>query len=530
MKKTYFYNFNLRLVATFFVLFCLFLFTVLKIISINLKDYDKLAAEQSSIKIEAGNTRGSILDKNGFPLTNSKTVNLAAINPTKSAISEVNSLLKGEERAKALEQLNNNKPCLCILPYNNNVNGITVKTVPVRVTENTVCHHIVGYLDGEYNGAYGIEKAYNDILGDKTPLVANFTSDGKGNVLLGVEPYFTGGEDALSNAVYLTIDINIQKQVEEISKDLTTGAVVVAESKSNKIVAMVSLPDFSPYDISASLSKENSPLVNKCLNCYNVGSAFKPAIAAGAIKEGLVDYTVDCTGSLSIENRVFNCHKRDGHGSTDLISAIKNSCNCYFYNLSGKMSSDALYKSAEYFSLSGRTKIADNLYSDFGVIPSKTKLNTLSSKANFAIGQGDVMLSPVSMLNLYSAIANGGEYYIPSVVEKTIIDGVSHPYDKGLPTKAIDSKTAEFLKRAMIEVIESGTGVEAKSDKVSAAGKTATAETGRIDQNGNRITNSWFCGFFPVEDPKYTVIIMSDGKHNKTPAEIFKAISETITR
>ena len=103
MKKTYFYNFNLRLVATFFVLFCLFLFTVLKIISINLKDYDKLAAEQSSIKIEAGNTRGSILDKNGFPLTNSKTVNLAAINPTKSAISEVNSLLKGEERAKALE-------------------------------------------------------------------------------------------------------------------------------------------------------------------------------------------------------------------------------------------------------------------------------------------------------------------------------------------------------------------------------------------------------------------------------------------
>lgn len=529
IKKPYEYNFPLRCGVCFFVVFCLFLFSVLRIISIDSRNYDELQTEQSSYTIAVGSPRGSILDTNGVAITNSKMQTIAAINPTAAAINAVKGTLEGEEADRVLTLLTSGKPAVCVLPYEIECDGITCINVPVRVTENTVAHHIVGYLDGDGLGADGIEYAYNDLLSDENVLTAAFSVNGKGEVLLGVEPTFSGGTEKLSNAVWLTLDINIQKKLEKLSAPLLSGAVLVAETKTNKIRAAVSLPDFSPSDISASLTGENSPMLNKTLNCYNIGSAFKPCIAAAAIEENLGDYTVECSGKTVIEKRTFNCHKTDGHGIQSLKDAIKNSCNCYFYELSCKLGSNKIYKAAEIFSLGGKIKLGENLFTANANLPGKGQLTSSSAMANFGIGQGDIMLSPISMLNLYSAIANGGKYYMPSIVEKTTESGKTRDFDIKSPTRVMNKDTADIIKTALIEVIESGTGTAAKSEKVTAAGKTATAQTGRRYEDGTEITNSWFCGFFPADNPKYTCIIMADGRYEKSPAEIFKEISECLS-
>ena len=514
----------------FFVVLLLFLFCALRILSIDLKDYDKKAREQTTLSIPVLAVRGSIVDKNGVPITNSKMQTIAAINPTKQAITTIKGVLDGEEAERVLKLLNSGKPAVCKLKEPMECDGITCINVPVRVTENTVSHHLVGYLDSNGHGADGIEQAYDNLLSSRVDLSAEFQINGKGDVLLGAAPQFSGGTESLGNSVMLTLDINIQKKAEELSAGLKSGTVVIAECKTNKIRAMVSLPDFSPADVAASLNAENSPFINKALAAFNVGSAFKPCIAAMAIDTGLKDFTTDCKGYTEIENRRFNCHNLSGHGLQTLSDAIKNSCNCYFYELSDKMSSENMYKAAEYFSLGFKIKLAENLYSAAGNLPSPKSIESKSEKANYAIGQGDIMLSPVNMLCLYSAIANGGEYILPSVVEKTKINGEAFNYKTEKSTKPISKNTAEIIKKALIKVVEDGTGIAAGSEHFKSAGKTATAQTGRYDDTGKEITNSWFCGFFPADNPIYTVIVMSDGEYETSPAEVFKNISEYLIK
>ena len=135
------------------------------------------------------------------------------------------------------------------------------------------------------------------------------------------------------------------------------------------------------------------------------------------------------------------------------------------------------------------------------------------------------------MLSLYEAIACGGVYYKQSIIEGTVEQGVlNKTNENSVPTQAISEKTANILKEYLVKVVESGTGTKAKSRNVTAAGKTATAQTGKKDENGNSIEHSWFCGFFPAEEPKYIVcVIIEDAKQGGvTGAEVFKEIAEAI--
>ena len=169
------------------------------------------------------------------------------------------------------------------------------------------------------------------------------------------------------------------------------------------------------------------------------------------------------------------------------------------------------------------------MYTQQGVIP---KMNTLSNQgalANLSIGQGDLLLSPVSMLTLYLSIAGDGSYYLPSIVEKTVKDGVENTYDKGNPTRVMNADTAEKLREYLKTVIMDGTGSEAAPTITTAAGKTATAQTGRYYDDGSEITNSWFCGFFPAENPRYVVVVMSDNRLNVSTASLFAEIADKIT-
>jgi cell division protein FtsI/penicillin-binding protein 2 len=165
-------------------------------------------------------------------------------------------------------------------------------------------------------------------------------------------------------------------------------------------------------------------------------------------------------------------------------------------------------------------------------LPEKSELKSNKNLANFAIGQGKLLASPVTLLCLYEAIANGGEYYTPILIEGIMKNAViTEKYSVKSPTKAMDKAKADLLKEYLKEVVKSGTGKGALSENVVVAGKTATAQTGWKDENGEYIEHSWFCGFFPADNPKYVAVVLLENVKNQdtSATEIFKNIAEDLT-
>jgi penicillin-binding protein 2 len=119
---------------------------------------------------------------------------------------------------------------------------------------------------------------------------------------------------------------------------------------------------------------------------------------------------------------------------------------------------------------------------------------------------------------------------VPSIVEGTVQNGSLKHYDNGNQTRVMKSTTAKILRNYLQSVLEEGTGESAKPKTVSAAGKTATAQTGKYE-NGVEICQGWFCGFFPAENPRYTVTVFSENtkKQTKSCSEIFAIIADEVT-
>ena len=118
---------------------------------------------------------------------------------------------------------------------------------------------------------------------------------------------------------------------------------------------------------------------------------------------------------------------------------------------------------------------------------------------------------------------------MPSLVEGTYKEGTFTKYNSGYPTKAMNEATAESLKKYLQTVITEGTGAAALPKTVTAAGKTATAQTGKFE-NGKEILSSWFCGFFPADKPKYIIIVFCENSSLQTEscAEIFAKTADKI--
>jgi len=332
------------------------------------------------------------------------------------------------------------------------------------------------------------------------------------------------------SGVVTTLDINIQTIVENALMKLKSGCAIVSEAESGKIRAMASVPTYDIKNISESMKSENAPMINRAMSTFNVGSIFKPIIASAAIENGHLNHTFVCVGSTQIVDRVFRCHKLEGHEYTNMCTALSQSCNCYFYNLAITLGGTVVHRAVSNLGIANKIYIANNLSTAAGEVPSEKSLQNEGALANLSIGQGKLLASPVAMLNLYSAIATDGSYYMPSIVEKTIKDGEEEIKEAVYPTRVMKDDTAAILREYLKTVITEGTGGEAKTELCTAAGKTATAQTGRYYEDGLEITNSWFCGFFPAESPKYVVVVMSDNKLNVSTASVFAEIADEITK
>lgn len=516
-----------RALICFLVCIVLFFVSVLRVATISTTDFSQASNTKNGIRLKISNSRGTIYDRNRVRLTNSEKKIIACVSPTPRAITAISKVLKGDDLQKVLNGLKTNKPVICEVPEKINCDGIICTTI--YTDEDTPSRHIIGYTDSENKGVSGIERAYDTLLFSENEISVFYNTDAKGRILEGIEPEITNDNRAATHGVVTTLDINIQTIAEECAENLEKGAVIVADLKG-KIRASVSRPSFERNNVGIYLESENSPLLNRAINAYNVGSVFKPCVAASGIEKGIHNFSYTCTGSCEIIDRFFKCHNLEGHGPLDLRGALAQSCNTFFYNFAFEISGNEILKTAKALNFGQKLKLCEGIYTAQGNLPKKENLANIAHLANFSIGQGELLLSPISILTLYCAIASNGEYYLPSLVEGTIENGKYSEYDIGLPTKVFDENTAKILREYLVSVLEEGTGEAAKPQTVTAAGKTATAQTGKY-RNGREICEGWFCGFFPAENPQYVAVIFSedDQKQTFSCGEIFSILADKIT-
>lgn len=526
-------GFDFRILIVFFILVVFMFSCVLRLYNIAADSYVNARQYTNTYRIKLGNIRGSIFDKNLNAITNSSYKLLAVVSPTPLGITAISAALFEDERLEGvLNTLKSNKPAVVEIEEEIECNDIECVKIYSDGLSEYASPQLIGYTDSENHGVSGIEAAYDELLYSEETVDAVFWTDSLGKILTGASVEILGDTALYKNGVALSIDNNIQKVTDIALSDVECGAAVVMEVGSGKIRAMVNRPNFNIEFVDKYLNAQNSPLVNRALSSYNVGSAFKPCVAAAIIEENKYNnFSLECTGSAIIDSHRFNCHLRSGHGRVDLMLALTESCNVFFYNISQLVGAEKIYDMATKFSF-GKNIDIGGLNTASGSMTSRTELKEKSTAlANFSIGQGELLLSPVSILTLYEAIANEGVYHMPTVIEGTVEKGVLKKSAETVPTKAMSPETANKLKEYLINVVENGTGKAAKPDYCTAAGKTATAETGWI-KNGELIQNSWFCGFFPAENPKYAVaVVIEDEKANGiSGAPIFKKIADGISQ
>lgn len=519
-----------RAAIAFLVSVVLFFSCILRVAVCAMSDYSAVLNRQSSYRLTVGKLRGTIYDRNMVPLTNAESKIIAAVSPTPRAVTAISGILYGEELQHVLEKLKGGKPVLCELPKETDCDGIACMRVYTHNSADTPAIHLLGYTDSDYHGMSGIEKAYEDVLYSEKEAAFVYTKDGKGDILAGVDPIAENDSAVTAGGVVTTLDINIQAVAEEEAAAIEAGAVIIADSETSEIRAAVSRPGFDCTNLAEYLGADNSPLLNRVLAAFNVGSVFKACVAAAGIEAGKGDFSYNCTGSCKIIDRVFKCHNRSGHGLMTLKGGLANSCNTFFYNFAFDIGADAVYNTASALNFGKSFEICEGIACAAGSLPKRESLDNIAYLANFSIGQGELLLTPAAMLNLYCAAAYDGSYALPSAVSGVISSGKLTPAQNRGRTRVMSADTAKKIREYLSAVITEGTGKAAAPKTVSAAGKTATAQTGKYE-NGKEICEGWFCGFFPAEKPEYTVIIFSENteKQEKSCAEIFAAIADRLS-
>ena len=420
--------------------------------------------------------------------------------------------------------------------------GFYVQPRTLRAYPEPIAAHILGYIGeisenqlkednyyqmGDYIGISGIEKAYEEELrGVK----------GKKMVLVDVHnrehgSYRNGEFDVPAEPgsnLWCTIDMQLQRYGEKLMAN-KKGSIVAIEPATGEILCIVSTPSYDPNLLVGKnrsrnyakllMDTVNVPLYNRALKAiYPPGSTFKLANGLIAQQEGVITRNTyySCGGGYSIGSHVVKCHM---HAGSDLVDAVRCSCNAYFCRAFYNTVSNPKYKSVRDGYQAWKDHInqlgigqkfdTDLPYESKGVIPTVEDLDREyrghwhgNSIVSMGIGQGQVACTPIQMANLIAIIANRGYYYKPHVVKAIgTKDNPNTRYNQRIYS-GIEPKYFEPIIEGMKLVMTSGTGRFAKIDDIEMAGKTGTA------QNPHGRDHSVFACFGPTDDPQIAVFVL----------------------
>jgi len=394
-----------------------------------------------------------------------------------------------------------------------------------------------GYISGDVLGKQGVEKYLDQYIRGRSgaELVEVNAYDKEIKNLGRVEP-------VPGHNVVLTIDADLQKAAWDAFAG-KPGAAVALDPRDGSVLAMVSSPTFDPnvfnsgipYDIWGKMqSNPLNPLTNKAISGqYPPGSTYKLIIAAAALEEGIItpEQKIFCKGSFELGNRSYRCWKKDGHGYVDLHRAIVESCDVYFYTVGKMLGVDKIAKYAKLFGLGEVTGI-DLHHEKSGLVPTKewklakTKETWLAGETiSISIGQGFNLVTPLQLVNAYSAFANGGNLWQPYLIKRIELPDGSL-FKEFLPKKKselnLSAKTIDILGSALWGVVneEGGTGSAARRLHADVCGKTGTSQVvglpqsdkGRRDKKISAFQrdHALFVCFAPLKNPEIAIVVIAE--------------------
>ena len=392
--------------------------------------------------------------------------------------------------------------------------------------------------------------------------------------------------------IKLTIDTEIQKLCSELLKGVA-GSISVMDIYTGEIVAMQSSPSFDPNLFLFGINQDDwqlirnnplKPLVNKTLTgLYSPGSTFKPMVALSALENGIIDknFKVKCKGKIEMYGQTYHCWKKRGHGVVNLKSAMKQSCDTYFYEIARKLGVDRLKETSVKFGLG--EKVLNETFGNEkkGLIPdTKWKKNNLGKgwvigeTLITGIGQGYTQTTPLQLCQMTAQLANGGFKIYPRIIidenNKTAeqIELIMNKNSKDLNKKNNslsdagellgflnkekyeclfrDPKNIELVREAMFastnEVRGTSYSSRIENPKYQFAGKTGTSQVKRIakearelDLNTSEIPYSerdhaLYIAFGHYKNPRYalSVVIEHGGSGSSTAAPIAKKLFKLI--
>lgn len=507
--------------------------------------YLQTASHQNQLTITAGSVEGTIYDRNLQPLVNQESAYYAFVNPTPESVNALFPYVR--EITPILEALKDPDPApFCCEVEQAGMSelsdpDITVLEVPVRYSENPVATHVIGYTLEE-TGITGLESDYDGILRQTEDSVSvSYTVDAVRHVLSGVDPVISPAEYS-NPGVVTTLDRNIQEICE--AQEIEKGAVVVMDVQSGDVLAMASFPDYAPDAIGEALSDPDSPLINRCLYAYNVGSIFKLMTCATAYTQNLQDFTAECTGSTQIREQTFRCHDLNGHGTLTMKNAMVQSCNTYFVQLSQLLQPVLMRETAQDFGFGRQIVLSRSIVSASGTLPRIRDLALPAEMANFCFGQGLLTATPLQVTQMTCGIANNGNMPLARLVRGITennnlnnLNNFNHADSLTLENerppmyaRAVKRNVAYYLRDMMVSAINENPNSNAVPETVFAAAKTSTAQTGRYDETGQELCHAWITGYFPIDNPVYavTVLVEDGGYGNTAAAPVFREIADSI--
>lgn len=437
--------------------------------------------------------------------------------------------------------------------------GLEVEMKPVRQYENgTLASHLLGYIGeisdeelkkeqyggyypGDYVGKSGIERSWEEFLHGSDG-GRRIEVDARGRVLRTISET----PPTVGASLVLTIDAELQRRTEEGFGE-QAGAAVVMDVNSGEILAFVSNPGFDPSLFAGRmpsdkwqeyLEDKRHPLENKALKGqYPPGSTFKIITALAGLEEGLIDErtSVVCKGSYTLGRNTFGCWEKKGHGTVNLKRALKESCDVYFYQLGEKLGIDKLAAYSRKFALGSPMGVGlEN--EKGGLIPDSAWKEKRHKKKWFqgdtlpaSIGQGYVLMTPIQLASMISAVATDGTAYRPHIIKRVIDqDGkVLREFKPEIIAQTgIGRRSFEVVKEGLVAVVNEagGTGGQARLYEVRVAGKTGTSQVVKLRDRKGSIPYQYrdhalFVAFAPYDKPEVAVaVIVEHGEHGGSAA------------
>ena len=451
--------------------------------------------------------------------------------------------------------------------------GVEVRVSPQRhYLFGALAAHVLGYMgeisaeelnspefkdskSGDYVGKFGIEKAYESQLrGKRGGRQVEVNAVGQVERILSsvaAQPGFN---------IHLTIDAELQTLAEELLKGLA-GALVAVDATNGDILAMASSPSFDPNGFVTGMTRDawnalvdnpSRPLENKVIQAeYPPASTYKIVTAVAGLEEGVIDETTtfDCPGFYRYGNRVYRCWQRGGHGTMDVVKALAQSCDVFFYQVGEAVGVDRLAHWAQEMGLGSATDLKLDREAD-GLIPTtEWKRKRLGipwlggETLSVAIGQGFNLVTPLQMALLTAAVGNGGIRYAPNLIRYVQTDDDELPHFRQpqiVHRLTISPETMALVHKGLWGVVngERGTARASKLASMAFSGKTGTAQVVGRPRDQESVEgkvqiyprdHAWFVAYAPSVDARIAVaVIVEHGEHGSWAAPLAREMIRTF--